>query len=911
MIKNFVYLSVFIFSLMLINSCDVQDPQLSYGCGDCSEWVDDGCGSGECQEWEMRQTRDCEGIYGPGQKIIDVQNPPPGGPLNSPPHVPAYCLEQCVPTADCFPQDREVCDVYSGLCQEEGDESPDEYKLICEGIDLCSDVGFEFCYVPLGICEHPSLPPNCYCIFDEPTYMDCVEESCVEVVGEGASVCAIDLDCEPQEDTCTDGTSPGECSEVFIGLYCDEDLELIESCFTHDCGCPVGEECDEQTELCSVPIVYYNKCVAEMCEDVVCPQGETCDDECEINDDCGPIETHLECNIYDQCVEISGAGADECAIDSDCKHNECVGLSCESVSGPGEDLCQTNDNCDGVHFECVGASCEAVDGEGMDICFSTEDCIGPDEICDNGVDDDGDGLVDCDDSLECIQCGPNCVNIMNNEDNCGGCNLVCTAGNECIDGYCECSGDDDCSYGQVCDVLTGMCEDEEILDCYESCSPVECEGRSCGPNGEICVDGVCDEGNPSEEDVCGNFIVEEGEECDTVFYLGEAGSCEGLGEPYYDGFLSCYPAGHSEECTYNVDGCSQGRYGFDLSGSTYSQEWTVIVDDFSGEIIDDMVLEANMAGGAFRGGIRLLCGDEIIKTYEIDNPGEYTLFDGDPKNIWGEDFICDDYKIEAFSNPSGSGTTIAVDWTGHFLINEIGPEVNSEFKNTGAFVIYEGSGSDWRIPQGLDGDLYVEGPLFARSYDFYVDEVSPAGSSIEWRFVCDGEVVGSGSVAHDLNEEGLSFGEESLICWEGFYVEIKPDFWPNDYIGVDDIGINLYGHEPVCEFAEIYVDKIVASDGDGINTFVRGFDDCRNKWIKLEVWEADIGEDDFVADIGASKFNDALSPTVYEGWNVEWQCDNYLFDVCIDYWPEYYVKAIVIDEPASYLESMEIDISYP
>jgi len=94
------------------------EPQLSPGCGDCTEWVDNGCGLSGCEESEMFQTRTCTGdifsdekpvMAGQGDEIIPLS--PPKGVQFSLGDVPPECIKKCVVHEE---------------CQEEEEEEPEE-----------------------------------------------------------------------------------------------------------------------------------------------------------------------------------------------------------------------------------------------------------------------------------------------------------------------------------------------------------------------------------------------------------------------------------------------------------------------------------------------------------------------------------------------------------------------------------------------------------------------------------------------------------------------------------------------------------------------------------------------------------------------------------------------------------------
>lgn len=172
------------------------------------------------------------------------------------------------------------------------------------------------------------------------------------------------------------------------------------------------------------------------------------------------------------------------------------------------------------------------------------------EICDNGVDDNGDGLADCAD--------PQCDNAVVGSTTCGvgACgatgDLICQSGAEvdtCTPGAAEGEGpfgDPSCSDGidNNCDGLTDMadpncempieiCDNgiDDNLDGAVDCEDTQCEGfvyadtqcgvGACGATGqEVCMGGVitdtCDPGTPGGEGPFGDPSCSDGidNDCD-------------------------------------------------------------------------------------------------------------------------------------------------------------------------------------------------------------------------------------------------------------------------------------------------------------------------------------------------------------------------------------------------------------
>ncbi len=153
--------------------------------------------------------------------------------------------------------------------------------------------------------------------------------------------------------------------------------------------------------------------------------------------------------------------------------------------------------------------------------FDTSQCYASGgEICNNDLDDDGDGLVDCED--------PDCFQVPGACSICG--NGILETGEECDDGNTV-DGDgcsSDCRIeqpsGEICN--NGLDDDGDGL--------IDCDDPDC-----LQLPGACS--------ICGNGILDRGEECDTND-LGGA-SCESLG--YDGGTLLC-----ASDCTFDTSQCS-------------------------------------------------------------------------------------------------------------------------------------------------------------------------------------------------------------------------------------------------------------------------------------------------------------------------------------------------------------------
>lgn len=118
----------------------------------------------------------------------------------------------------------------------------------------------------------------------------------------------------------------------------------------------------------------------------------------------------------------------------------------------------------------------------------------PDEICDDEIDNDGDGSIDCADS-DCSQT-PQC-----NPELCG--NGICDAQESCENCSADCGVCPEvCGNGQCADTETCLTCPGDCGDCPETCGNGQCGGdetcatceADCGPCPEVCGNNQCGDG---------------------------------------------------------------------------------------------------------------------------------------------------------------------------------------------------------------------------------------------------------------------------------------------------------------------------------------------------------------------------------------------------------------------------------
>jgi hypothetical protein len=270
-----------------------------------------------------------------------------------------------------------------------------------------------------GVCNHVAPDPTCVPCSEAADCNDhnaCTTDACTAGICEHAIAdptcvpCETPADCNDQNACTTDACSDGICGHTTPDPTCvpcgspadcnDQNACTTELCTEGICGhttpdptcvpCETAADCNDQ-----------NACTTDACTEGIC--GHTTPDPT-----CVPCETASECNdgnpcTTEQCSDgICGhttlEGCTPCETAADCNdHNACTtdacgeDGTCERTTIAGCVPCETAAQCDDGN-SCTTDTCPA----GSCVHATIDDC--PIEVCDNGVDDDGDGLVDCADS---------------------------------------------------------------------------------------------------------------------------------------------------------------------------------------------------------------------------------------------------------------------------------------------------------------------------------------------------------------------------------------------------------------------------------------------------------------------------------------------------------------------------------
>jgi parallel beta-helix repeat protein len=361
--------------------------------------------------------------------------------------------------------------------------------------------------------------------------------------------------CAGRQEECVNGEWNGYC---FYGsdyeeteTRCDEldndcDGQIDES-LARECGVNAGV-CSLGTETCSVGV--WVGCTG------IEPSIELCDG---LDNDCdGNLTDDGDGECFNHCISgdcVQCIANEECGEGFGCVNNVCIEID-ENCFGkengfPCDDglYCTNGDSCsDGSCVAGEDRECNDDVGCTLDVCDDViNSCVytSNDSSCDDGI---GCTTDSCDAILDCQKTAVN--SRCNDPIFCDG-EEICDLESGCIPGTpISCSGDD----GVAC--TQNICV-EENARCEEVANDTLCGIGICLPEEESADENGCFD---NTEIICGNGIVEAGEDCDGT-NLSEA-TCAGEGYPA-GGNLNC------SSCNFNYSGCSNlPLIPMLLSGST-------------------------------------------------------------------------------------------------------------------------------------------------------------------------------------------------------------------------------------------------------------------------------------------------------------------------------------------------------
>ena len=408
---------------------------------------------------------------------------------------------------------------------------------------VCNDTDGGF--VPLVYGETTSCP-----LFGEAPCFFHVD-ACLDAGTLAEGFCLSDDRVGVENVTCEYGCRDGACLPQPPGPVCgDGVIQPGETCDGENWGPIVGcsdfdnftggdLRCDPVTCLFDV-----SQCIggneSGVCGDGVINTGETCDGSA-----WGSI---TGCADFDS---FTGGSLSCIASDQD---NACH-FDTSACTAP--EVCT---DADGDGYNSSGNECGIIDCDDANISINP----GAQEVCDNGVDDDCDGLIDTLDpdcqSLVCgdgvIQPGEQCddsawgsITGCADFDSFTGGTLSCDA-QTCLFDTSNCTapeqscGDGVIQPGEECDGTNwGTISDCTSFDSFQG-GTLNCDLQTC-----LFDTSGCEYNPPS---LCGNGILETGEECDGSDFAGA--SCGSYG--YNRGSLAC-----TASCTVDKSGCYNGGGG--------------------------------------------------------------------------------------------------------------------------------------------------------------------------------------------------------------------------------------------------------------------------------------------------------------------------------------------------------------
>ncbi len=411
------------------------------------------------------------------------------------------------------------------------------------GGDCCSDNGSAGCEDDLG--------EDCVCAADP---------FCCEVTWD--AICA-----DVYENTC--GASCDGDPEIDCANNVDDDNDGLIDCDDADCFADPNCLLPSTETSCADGIDNDNDGLID-CDDADClldpaclpPSSEVCDDGLD-NDadgfvDCDDSDCILDaaCDAGDGecCAPGNGSpGCDDelgedcvCAQDPFCCNVQWDGICADLYENQCGGACTGTEICDnGIDDDQDGfIDCDDVDS------VNDPNCIAPgvELICNNGVDDDGDGDVDCSDS-DCAL-DPNCQ-VPSTETDCGdGLDNDADGDIDCDDGDCTFDAACDAGDGDCCTANgTPGCVDEPGEDCVCALDPFCCSNQWDG----LCASAYQNQcgGSCTGTEVCDNLLDDDGDgdaDCD---------DSDCIGDP------NCVVPSTETDCTNGIDDDQDGSIDCD------------------------------------------------------------------------------------------------------------------------------------------------------------------------------------------------------------------------------------------------------------------------------------------------------------------------------------------------------------
>ena len=503
----------------------------------------------------------------------------------------------------------------------DGITPPDEVDNDGDGYLACSNCAGES--LPPGIVGCGDCAPwNISRFPNAPEICNAVDDDCDPATPDGVDECGgTTPDCcgtlNLCVDTMTNTSHCGSCSYVCNSLRTNR-------CSGGICRCGSGTECASGQQCVGSGTTATCQCTSTSCPNGCC-SGTTCvafasqnDSSCGDNGvSCAACPNNRNCSggaclcfgaLNPPAESICGDGVDnDCDAQIDCNDSDCNGDSCGSngrICSGGSCVCSGNggtveasestcndghdNDCDG-NTDCADSDCngDPCGANGRVCSGSTCVCSGnggasqsSESTCNDGFDNDCDGLIDCADP-QCAgdPCGANgriCsgVNCIcpggSTESNCGdGVDNDCDGQTDCADS--NCNGDPCGANGRICISNTcqcpggsteSNCSDGVDNDCdgQTDCADSNCNGDPCGANGRICISNTCQCPGGSTESNCSDGVDND---CDGQIDCADSNCngdpCGANGRICISNTCQCPGSSPESNCSDGVDNDCDGQ----------------------------------------------------------------------------------------------------------------------------------------------------------------------------------------------------------------------------------------------------------------------------------------------------------------------------------------------------------------